>query len=224
MTGKDKGKQRTEYLKDYVVFDLETTGVSCNRDRVVEISALKVVDGRITEEFSTLVNPECPIPYYASQVNGITDEMVEDAPVFEDALADFFEFAGDMVLVGHNIHSFDMKFIYRDSEKFFGGIPGNDYVDTLKMARMCLPELRHHTLTDLADHYGIATDGAHRALNDCRMNQAVYERLGEILQEKLKSVRKCPRCGNILKRRNGKYGEFWGCSAYPDCRYTEDIR
>lgn len=223
MLGKEKGKLRTEYLKDYVVFDLETTGVSCNRDNVVEISAVKVIDGQIAEEFSSLVNPGCPIPYYASRINGITDDMVEDAPEFEDVLKDFFEFAGDMVLTGHNIHSFDMKFIYRDSERYYGSIPGNDYVDTLKIARICLPEMKHHSLTDLADHYGISTLGAHRALNDCRMNQAVYEKMGELLQEKMKSVKKCPKCGNILKRRNGKYGEFWGCSGYPDCRYTENI-
>ena len=214
------GKQRTEYLKDYVIFDLETTGVSCSSDKIVEFSAVKVVDGRITEEFSTLVNPECPIPYFASQINGITDDMVKDSPVIRDVLKDFFEFAGDMVLIGHNIHSFDLKFIYRDCEKYFGQVPGNDYVDTLKLSRICLPELKHHSLTDLAEHYGIPTTGAHRALNDCKMNQAVYEKMGEILSEKLKTARKCPVCGNFLQLRHGKYGEFWGCTGYPDCRYT----
>ncbi|MCR4907831.1 MAG: topoisomerase DNA-binding C4 zinc finger domain-containing protein [Lachnospiraceae bacterium] len=222
MLKNSKGQQKTEYVRDYVVFDLETTGTSCYKDRVVEISALKVVDGQIVDEFSTLVNPECPIPFYASQVNGITDDMVENAPLFTDALKEFLEFAGDMILVGHNIHSFDLKFIYRDCEEYFGEIPDNDYIDTLKMARMCLPELRHHTLSDLASYYGISTEGAHRALNDCRMNQAVYEKMGEILTEKLKSVRRCPKCGNVLKRRNGKYGEFWGCAGYPGCTYTEN--
>ena len=175
------------------------------------------------DEFSTLVNPECPIPIYASDVNGITDDMVENAPVFKDALADFLEFAGDDVLVGHNIHSFDMKFIYRDCEAYFGKVPDNDYVDTLKIARICLPQLGHHTLGVLAEFYGISTKGAHRALNDCRMNQAVYEKLGEILNEKLNSQPKCPRCGSILMKRNGKYGEFLGCIRYPDCKYTQNI-
>ncbi len=224
MLADTRGRQRTEYVRDYVVFDLETTGTSCNRDRVVEISAVKVVDGRVTEEFSTLVNPECPIPYYASQVNGITDDMVADAPLFRDALKDFLTFAGDMILVGHNIHSFDLKFLYRDSEDYFGKIPDNDYIDTLRIARICLPELRHHTLSDLAIYYGISTEGAHRALSDCRMNQAVYEKMGEILPEKLKSIRFCPECGNILRKRTGRYGEVWGCSGYPGCRYTENVR
>ena len=224
MLGSCKGCQKTEYFSDYVVFDLETTGTSCNKDRVVEISAIKVEGGNIVDEFSTLVNPECPIPFYASQVNGITDDMVEDAPLFKEALADFLEFSGDMVLVGHNIHTFDLKFIYRDCEEYFGKVPGNDYVDTLKMSRICLPELEHHTLSDIASFYGISTEGAHRALNDCRMNQAIYEKMRENLEAKLKEAKTCPKCGNILRKRNGKYGDFWGCSGYPECTYTENIR
>ena len=221
--GNSKGRQRLEYLSDYVVFDLETTGISCNRDRVVEISGIKVIGNNIADEFSTLVNPECSIPFSASNVNGITDDMVEDAPLFIDALNDFLDFAGDLPFVGHNIHSFDLKFIYRDAEAYYGKIPGNDYVDTLKMARMCLTELRHHSLSYLATYYEISTEGAHRALNDCRMNQAVYENMGPVLQERLKQMETCPKCGNILMRRTGKFGEFWGCSSYPDCRYTRNI-
>ncbi len=222
MLGTNKGHHTMEYVRDYVVFDLETTGISCNKDKVVEISAIKVIDNQMTDEFTTLVNPECPIPYYATRVNGITNEMVKDEPVFEKVLPDFLEFIGDMVLVGHNIHAFDLKFIYRDCDSYFGRIPSNDYVDTLKMARLCLPELSHHALADIAMFYGISTEGAHRALNDCRMNQAVYERMGEILPQKMEAVKRCPKCGNILQHRNGKYGEFWGCSGYPECRYTEN--
>ena len=216
------GTHRIEYFHDYVVFDLETTGVNCHRDKVVEISAIKVADSQVTEEFSSLVNPECPIPFYASQVNGITDEMVEDAPVFGDVLHDFLEFAGDAVLVGHNIHSFDLKFIYRDSREYFGMIPGNDYVDTLRLARIYLPEIKSHTLSNLAAHYGVSTEGAHRALADCRMNRAVYEELGKLILEKPNAARICPRCGEMLVQRNGKYGRFWGCSGYPGCKYTHN--
>ncbi len=219
------GKKLNGYVHDYVVFDLETTGISCNNDEVVEISAVKVIGGQVTEEFSTLVNPRRPIPFMATSVNGITDEMVADAPTFEVALADFLEFAGDMILVGHNIHSFDMKFIRRDAERYFGKTVGNDYVDTLPLARMYLPTLGHHTLSDLAAHYGISADGAHRALFDCRMNQEIYERLGAEMQapsEAAQAVKKCPVCGSPLKLRSGKYGSFWGCTGYPDCRFTRN--
>lgn len=105
------GKKINKYVSDYVVFDLETTGISTAYDAVVEISAVRVKDGVAVEEFGTLVNPRRPMPFSASMVNGITDEMLKSAPVFEEVLAKFLEFAGDNVLVGHNIHTFDMKFI-----------------------------------------------------------------------------------------------------------------
>ena len=117
MLSKKTGKKLSTYVPDYVVFDLETTGVSCNSDEVVEISAIKVIGGEVVDEFTTLVNPGRPIPYNASMVNGITDDMVKDSPFFEEALSDFLEFVGDAVLVGHNIHTFDMKFLYRDAER-----------------------------------------------------------------------------------------------------------
>lgn len=220
------GRKLNKRVMDYCIFDLETTGTSSNSDAVVEISAVKVLNGKVVDEFSTLVNPERSIPFYASQVNGITDDMVVDSPTFEVALKDFLNFAGDLVLIGHNIHSFDMKFIYRDAQKYWNQTIGNDYIDTLPIARSYLPEMGHHTLTDLAEHYGISPEGAHRALNDCRMNQQIYECLCKEMEhpsEAAKAVKKCPRCGQIMKKRNGKYGEFWGCSGYPDCRFTENV-
>ena len=179
MLGSKRGKLINQYVSDYVVFDLETTGISSKYDEVIEISAVKVNNGKVTGEFSTLVNPGRRIPPGASRVNGITDEMVAGAPGFSDVLGDFFQFAGDMILVGHNISSFDMKFLYRDAQKYFQKVPDNDYADTLILARKALPQLSHHRLVDLAEHYGFSAEGAHRALNDCRMNQKVYERLAE---------------------------------------------
>ncbi|MBD5516527.1 MAG: DNA polymerase III subunit epsilon [Lachnospiraceae bacterium] len=226
MLSRKPGKKLNTYVSDYVVFDLETTGVSCNSDDVVEISAIKVIGGEVVDEFTTLVNPGRPIPYHASEVNGITDDMVKDSPFFEEVLFDFLEFVGDSVLVGHNIHTFDMKFLYRDAERFWGETIGNDYIDTLQVARIYLPQLSHYKLVDLAKHYGISTVGAHRALNDCRMNQIVFEQLAKEManpSEDAKAVKKCPKCGNILRKRKGRYGEFWGCMSYPGCTYTRNI-
>ena len=226
MLSKKAGKKLLEYVPDYVLFDLETTGISWEKDEVVEISAVKVKGGEIVDEFSSLVNPGIPIPYYASEVNGITDDMVADSPSFDKVLGKFLEFAGDEVLVGHNIHTFDMKFIQKSSQNYYGKLIGNDYIDTLMLARFYLPEMGHHTLSDLAGHYGISTEGAHRALADCRMNQQVFEHLKKEIEnpsEAVRNVKKCPRCGNVLRKRNGKYGEFWGCMSYPDCKYTENI-
>ena len=223
MLSDQQGKQIDEYVPDYCVFDLETTGISVATGNVIEISAVKVKGGKIIDEFTSLVNPGRPIPFGASQVNHITDDMVEDAPEFAEVLPEFLAFAGEGILAGHNIRTFDMGFIYRDCRNFFRQVPDNDYVDTLSLAKACLPALHHHRLTDLALYYGIETQGAHRALNDCIMNQQVYEFLGKELQKGTAEIRRCPKCGKIMKIRNGKFGAFYGCSGFPDCRYTENI-
>lgn len=225
MLSEKPGRIRNGYVPDYVVFDFETTGISSETDDIVEISAVRAAGGRITDEFSTLVNPGRPIPYSASMVNGITDDMVKDSPSVRDALTDFLKFAGDAVLVGHNIRTFDMKFLCRYARDFWGLTIGNDYIDTLQLARAYLPQLGHHRLTDLAVHYGISAEGAHRALNDCRMNQMVFEQLAKEMAKRsggAEAVKLCPRCGNVLRKRNGRFGAFWGCMGYPECRYTEN--
>lgn len=225
MAMKAKGKKLSKYVRDYVVFDLETTGISTQKDEVIEISAVKVKAGEAVEEFTSLVNPGRPIPVGASRVNHITDDMVKDSPSFSEVLKEFLDFVGDMVLVGHNIHTFDMKFIFRDAQRYYGRTVDNDYIDTLPLARMCLGQLSQHRLGDLARHYGISAAGAHRALADCYMNQKVFECLGKEMRKVRAGMdggRGCPRCGGILIKRKGKYGMFWGCSSFPECRYTEN--
>ncbi|WP_455946994.1 SF1B family DNA helicase RecD2 [Eubacterium ramulus] len=189
-----KGSLINKYTPDYVIFDLETTGISPNYDEVIEISALKVKGGEVVDEFNTLVNPGRKIPFGATKVNGITNAMVAEAPAFSHVLAEFLDFAEGLVLVGHNIARFDMKFIWRDAEQYFGEIPQNNYVDTLQVARKHLPKMEHHRLVDLAEHYGISSEGAHRALNDCYMNQKVYEcmvaEMREAHQKRVEEARK----------------------------------
>lgn len=232
--GRNKGKRLSKYVEDYVVFDLETTGINQERDAIIEISAIKVCKNRVVEEFSTLVNPGRHIPYSATAVNGITDEMVKDAPEIGKAIADFLNFVGDHILVGHNIHTFDMNFAYDAAWNELGKELHNDYIDTLYLARRYLPELSHHRLTDVSAHFCIETKGAHRALCDCVMNQKCYEELGRLMkkqQEERKgkeaSERKeemiCPECGSVLVLRKGRFGEFYGCGGFPGCRYTRKI-
>lgn len=234
---RNKGRRLNLYIKDYVVFDLETTGLSPETDQIIEISGVRVREKQVAEKFSTLVNPDIPIPFAATRVNGITDKMVESAPDLRAALGDFLDFAGKDILVGHNIHTFDMNFLYASALRELDKKVRNDYVDTLYMAKDCLPQLSHHRLTDVASYFQIETKGAHRALNDCIMNQQCYEKLGEIWEEKLGSqqlqnsekIRNaseapvCPECGCILKKRKGRFGEFLGCSGFPMCRYTRSV-
>ena len=101
---------------DYVVFDLETTGAKTPPCRITEIGAYKIEKGKITEEYQTLVNPECPIPPFITGLTGISDDMVSDAPKFVDVMSDFMEFIGDAVLVAHNSH-FDMRFLNHEIAK-----------------------------------------------------------------------------------------------------------
>lgn len=221
----NRGKRLNKYISDYVVFDLETTGVRPDFDEIIEISGIRVRGHKAVEEFSTLVNPGMHIPSAASRVNHITDDMVAEAPELDKALGEFLEFAGNDILVGHNIHSFDLNFICRASMRIFGVWVENDYIDTLYMARKCLPELSHHKLSDVAAYFHISTAGAHRALADCVMNQECYEELGKILiqMQKMQPQIQCPKCGCEMVKRKGKYGEFYGCIDFPRCRGTRKI-
>jgi DNA polymerase III alpha subunit (gram-positive type) len=89
---------------------------------------------------------------------------------------------------------------------------------------MYFPEKKQRRLVDIAEHYGISVEGAHRALCDCKMNQQDYERLANDMKTKpAKKLNTCPQCGSVLVKRNGKFGEFYGCMGYPDCRYTQNI-
>ena len=250
MLGNIPGKERRKYTPDYVVYDLETTGISCQRDEVIEISAIRVRGGYPVSTFTQLVNPGRPIPYGASSVNHIYDNMVADKPGFSQVLGEFLDFIGDDVLVGHNIKRFDMNFIYRDCQRYFGQTIDNDYIDTLHMAKQCFPAWKHRRLENLAEHYGISTQGAHRALQDCHMNQQVFELMAQDIAKAANSGggvhqlgnlnfgqigemqgnsspqgenRYCPRCHSTLEKRKGRFGYFWGCSGFPNCRYTENV-
>lgn len=221
----NRGKRLQKYVGDYIVFDLETTGIRPDFDEIIEISAIQVQNHQAGAHFSTLVNPGRPIPAGATRVNGITDEMVKDAPALDEVLADFADFIGNEILIGHNIHTFDLNFLYRAAPEILGCGIENDYIDTLYLARKCLPHLSHHRLTDLAEYFHIDTAGAHRALNDCIMNQKCYEELGKMLQSQapVQADVLCPQCGAEMIRRKGKYGEFFGCSNFPRCRGTRKI-
>ena len=155
-------------------------------------------------------------------MNNITDDMVADAPAIEEILPKFIEFVGKDVMLGQNIQCFDLKYIHRDCGLYGFEFMDNDFIDTLPIARACLPKLSHHTLSDLADFFDISTDGAHRALADCYMTHRVYEAMGSMIESAFASIPKCPKCSKNLVKRNGRYGAFWGCSGYPDCTFTRN--
>ncbi|MBQ8161079.1 MAG: 3'-5' exoribonuclease [Clostridia bacterium] len=159
--------------ESYVVLDLETTGLSAQNDRIIEIGALKVQGGEIQEKFQKLVNPEREIGGFITRLTGITNEMVADAPTIEEALPQFLEFAGDAVILGHNV-GFDLRFVSAACERLYGRSFSNDFMDTMMISRRLFPQERHHRLLDLVIRFHIAETEEHRALSDALQTQACY--------------------------------------------------
>ena len=166
----------------YVVFDLETTGFSAIKDKIIEIGAVKVEGGKITDRFSTFVNPGVPIPFRITQLTGITDQMVMDAPGIETVLPQFLEFIGEAALVAHNA-SFDVGFIEQNC-RYQDITPDFTSVDTVAMARILLPTLSKYKLNVVAGALHISLENHHRAVDDAGATAEIFVRFLEMLEEK----------------------------------------
>lgn len=151
--------------KTFVVFDFEATGLQIASIEPIEIGAAKIVDGKVTETFSTLLNPHSPIPQEVAEKTRITDDMVADKPSFTEVLPDFFKFTRGAVLVGHNLSGYDFPLLakYADRE---GYVFDNEMEDTLLLARRYIPEVRHWGLEALSRAFNITHENAHRAMAD----------------------------------------------------------
>lgn len=187
---RNKGQRLNEFLTDYVIFDLETTDYKVNYAEIIEIGAIKVRAGEVVDTFQTLVKPDFDIPSTATAVNGITNEMVADAPYIYEILDDFLSFIGEDVLVGHNITTFDMNVLYDYIEEIKGECFSNRFVDTLYISRNLLPDLESHSLSHICEAFSVNVSNAHRALADCYLTKECYENL---------KVR-YDKCGIPLKR------------------------
>ena len=175
---------RGQNLDDtYVVFDIETTGLSKEKEMITEIGAVKVADGKIIDRFSTFVNPQRPISAEITKLTGITDDMVKDAPTIENILPEFLKFCEDTVLVAHNA-SFDTGFIRIAAERAGLGELHHTIVDTLELARALLPELNKHKLDIVCEHLGVTLNGHHRAVNDAEATAEVFIKFLDMLAEK----------------------------------------
>ena len=166
----------------YVVFDIETTGFSAVTDRIIEIGAVKVEDGKITDKFSTFVNPKRPIPFRITELTGITDEMVIDSPDIETILPQFIKFIGDAVLVAHNA-SFDVGFIEQNCKR--QKIEADfTYVDTVALARVLLPALNRFKLDTVAKALNISLENHHRAVDDAGCTAEIFVKFVQMLKER----------------------------------------
>lgn len=166
----------------FVVFDIETTGLSPHSDNLTEIGAVKVQNCEIVDSFSTFVNPKMDISYQIQELTRITNEMVKDAPSLEEALPEFLEFAKDSVLVAHNA-DFDTGFIYQKCQQL--GLEYNfEKVDTLTLARIINTNLKRFSLDKVCKDMGVVLSGHHRAVNDAQATAEVFIKYLEIFKKK----------------------------------------
>lgn len=157
---------------EFCVFDIETTGLSNLRDRITEIGAVLVRGGEVVDRFDTFVNPEMPIPPKITELTGISDDMVKDAPSDSEALDAFLRFARGLPLVAHNA-SFDVGFIRRAAER--AARPFDlPYIDTVAMSKYCNPELKRHKLDVVAEYFGLGDFNHHRAQDDAEMLARIF--------------------------------------------------
>ncbi|MEJ7713444.1 MAG: exonuclease domain-containing protein [Pyrinomonadaceae bacterium] len=168
---------------EFVVVDVETTGAKTPPARIMEIGAYRVARGRIVAEFETLVNPEAHIPYYISELTGITNTMVSKAPKFSDVAEDWLRFAGAAVIVAHNA-PFDVRFLnYELARVYPGRRMLNPNICTVSLARRVLPELSSHKLDAIAQHFSIPIPERHRAPSDARATAQVFLHILERLSD-----------------------------------------
>ena len=165
----------------YVVFDIETTGFSPVTNRIIEIGAVKVENGEITERFSTFVNPQVPIPFHIEKLTSINDSMVMDADPIEVVLPRFLEFVGDAILVAHNAN-FDVSFI-KENAKRQGILVDFTYVDTVGIARALLTGQSKYTLDAVAKTLGISLENHHRAVDDAECTAEIFVKFIEMLKK-----------------------------------------
>ncbi|MGM9941958.1 MAG: PolC-type DNA polymerase III [Bulleidia sp.] len=230
---KFKGKSLVDFPDEYVVIDIETTGMASGKDSIIELGAVRYVNGQETERFSHLVKPDfwklyysdrsqvepvlhhlndyadhgimiqiqgtrslenldlpyemnCPVCYvspFITELTGISNHMLDEAPLMEEVLPAFLDFVKDTIVIGHNVN-FDVNFIYDTVIKYTGKPFTNDFIDTLRLSRKLLPQLSHHRLQDLAEYYDIDYSHAHRAVEDVVITQQVFEHMRSLVRSR----------------------------------------
>lgn len=169
-------------INEYVVVDLEMTGLSAKTDQIIEIGAIKVVNGRITDSYGCIVNPHCSIPERIVELTGITDEMVRDGVDREVAIHQLLDFIDGYTLVGQNLN-FDYGFLKQWAVNHKRPLQACA-CDTLKIARQLLPAEQSKKLSSLCEYFGIERQRAHRALDDAMETWQVYEHLIELAKSR----------------------------------------
>ena len=198
--------------KRYVVVDIETTGFSPTSDKIIEIGAIKIENGAITEEFHQLINPGIAIPARITDINGIASEMVADKPMIEEVLPLFMKFCADCTIVAHNA-KFDMGFVRHNAEK--QGLDCNfDVLDTLEITRLLFPDLENHKLDTFATHLDVELVEHHRAMGDAKATAHIFLKCGEL----------CENSGIVKYFEQGKedFCKYFNAKTYQTPKRTDN--
>lgn len=173
-----KGNSLLGNYNDYVIVDIETTGLDPQKDKIIELAALKIENNEVVKEYSSLINPNMEISSFVTNLTGIDNDTVRNSPTIEVELKNFLEFIGNDMIIGHNVN-FDINFIYDNCFKYYNIFFENDYLDTLRMSRKVL-SLENYKLKTLSQKFDINYENAHRALKDCYITFDVYNKLKEL--------------------------------------------
>jgi DNA polymerase-3 subunit alpha (Gram-positive type) len=159
---------------DFVVVDVEATGAKTPPNRLIELGAYRIRDGRIVDKFHSLVNPEIPIPRFVASLTGISNDMVKDAPVFADVAPRWLDFVSDSVLIAHNA-PFDTSFLNHEISRVYPGHRMvNPHLCTVRLSRRALPDLSNHRLDTIAEHFSIPIASRHRAGSDALATAEIF--------------------------------------------------
>lgn len=168
-----------EEIDDYIVIDLETTGLRPGHNEIIEVSCIKVQNNKISDKLCTLVKPNKEIPTFITELTGIDNEMVENAPKIESLIEEIDNFIDGFPILGQNIN-FDISFLKQHLHNDFVEV---NYIDTMFLGRKFLKELNHHRLDDFIHHFDIDMKNRHRAEDDCLATIEVYNHFKPIMRK-----------------------------------------
>ena len=171
-----KGKSLLELPDDYIVVDLETTGLDPVGCEIIEIGAIRCVGGEELDRFENLIRPSVSLPSIITQITGLRDSDLLDAPSIEEVLPEFLHYVGDSILIGHNVN-FDVNFLYEKTLEHTGALFTNSFVDTLRLSRILYPGVKSHKLSDMGRICHIPNCNAHRAMADVEQTWKLYEHM-----------------------------------------------
>lgn len=174
-----KGRNLNRFVDNYVLVDIETTGLSPFADDIIEIGAIKVKNNEIIEQYNELINIDRNISPFITNLTGITNEMLKDGRLPETVFEEFVNFVGDNIIIGHNVN-FDLGFLCNKCKEYLNYNLNNDYIDTLYLAKRLVPNSVNYKLGTLAKLFNISYKGAHRGLKDVEITYEVYNKLRKL--------------------------------------------